>query len=138
MRRRTEEEKRLADRAFQYLPGGSLGNVYTKRGEAFYIKRGKGSRVWDVSGNEYIDFILGGGPMRVGHAHPEVVAAVREQVERGSTYAHDRRANSLPRDGTGVGDKDIRGELNIDRESAAKVATRIDSTCGSPLQQCGR
>ena len=50
------------------------------------LARGRGSRVWDVSGHEYIDYLLGSGPMLVGHAHPEVVAAVREQLELGSTF----------------------------------------------------
>ena len=50
------------------------------------LARGRGSRVWDVSGHEYVDYLLGSGPMLVGHAHPEVVAAVREQLELGSTF----------------------------------------------------
>ena len=42
--------------------------------------------MWDASGNEYVDYLLGSGPMIVGHAHPKVVAAVREQIERGTTF----------------------------------------------------
>ena len=47
---------------------------------------GCGSHVTDVSGNEYIDYLLGSGPMLVGHAHPEVTAAVREQLDHGTTF----------------------------------------------------
>ena len=50
------------------------------------IREARGSRIVDWSGNEYIDYLLGSGPMLLGHAHPAVVAAVREQLERGSTY----------------------------------------------------
>ncbi len=64
------------------MPGGSLGNLTVD----LVIKEGSGSRVRDVSGNEYIDYLLGSGPMMVGHAHPRVVAAVQEQVEHGSTF----------------------------------------------------
>ena len=50
------------------------------------IREGRGSRVWDLSGNEYVDYLLGSGPMLIGHSHPEVVAAVIEQVELGTTF----------------------------------------------------
>src|SRR5262249_6361074 len=50
------------------------------------IARGLAGHVWDVSGNEYVDYLLGSGPMLVGHAHPEVNAAVAEQLQNGSTF----------------------------------------------------
>src|SRR3546814_18628599 len=50
------------------------------------IREGRAGRVTDVSGNEYVDYLLGSGPMFVGHAHPEVVEAVQEHVRRGSTF----------------------------------------------------
>jgi glutamate-1-semialdehyde 2,1-aminomutase len=50
------------------------------------IKRAQGSRIFDCSDNEYIDYLLGSGPMFIGHAHPAVVAAVREHIENGSSY----------------------------------------------------
>jgi glutamate-1-semialdehyde 2,1-aminomutase len=72
----------LVAKAGRYLAGGTLGNLV----EDVVLARGRGSRVWDVSGHEYVDYLLGSGPMLVGHAHPEVVAAVREQLELGSTF----------------------------------------------------
>ena len=81
-RRVSVEEQALIEKAHRFLPGGSLGN----RPMDVVIREGRGSRIWDVSGNEYIDYLLGSGPMLVGHAHPEVVAAVQGQVERGSTF----------------------------------------------------
>ena len=81
-RTRSAHEMELVAKAGRYLAGGTLGNLV----EEVVLARGRGSRVWDVSGHEYIDYLLGSGPMLVGHAHPEVVAAVREQLELGSTF----------------------------------------------------
>jgi glutamate-1-semialdehyde 2,1-aminomutase len=76
----------LLSRAYRMLPGASLGSFYLPEANEFVIARGEGSRVWDVEGRAYLDFVMGSGPMVVGHAHPEVVAAVREQIGRGSTF----------------------------------------------------
>lgn len=84
--RRGPEEQRLLETAKRYLPGGTLGNIRFSDDVAFVIKAGKGSKLYDMSGNEYIDYLLGSGPMVLGHAHPAVVSAVREYLERGSTY----------------------------------------------------
>src|SRR5262252_4383904 len=85
-RTRTSEESQLMEMAAQRLPGGVLGSARFADDLGFVVKRGKGSKLWDVSGREYIDFLLGSGPMILGHAHPAVVAAVREQLENGTTY----------------------------------------------------
>ncbi len=50
------------------------------------IASGKAGRVWDIEGREYVDFLLGSGPMLVGHAHPEVDAAAQEQMALGTTF----------------------------------------------------
>jgi glutamate-1-semialdehyde 2,1-aminomutase len=83
---RNANEQQLLAKAKRYLPGGTLGNTRFADGVAFVVKAGKGSRVFDVTGNEYIDYLLGSGPMILGHAHPTVVAAVQAYLERGSTY----------------------------------------------------
>lgn len=69
-------------RAETVLPAGTFGNF---AGETV-IREGRAGRVWDEDGNEYVDFLLGSGPMLVGHCHPEVNDAVREQLERGTTF----------------------------------------------------
>ena len=80
---------RLREKARRYLPGGTLGNL---TGEVI-LSRGRGSRVWDADGREYIDYVLGSGPMLLGHAHPDVLRAVREQLEDGTTfYATNEKA----------------------------------------------
>ena len=81
-RRVSGEEQALIERAHRFLPGGNLGNLPIDA----IIREGRGGRIWDVSGNEYVDYLLGSGPMLVGHAHPQVVAAVQDQVELGSTF----------------------------------------------------
>ena len=78
----SDEERSLVEIAQRVLPAGSFGNM---TGDAV-IREGRGGRVWDVSGNEYVDFLLSSGPMLVGHAHPDVNKAVVEQVERGSSF----------------------------------------------------
>ncbi len=92
MPKQTDKERDLVEKAFRYMPGGSLGNVMMKREEAFLIARGEGSRVWDVSGNEYIDYMLGSGPEFLGHANPEIVAAVGNALEKGFTFFHTNAA----------------------------------------------
>lgn len=85
---RNEQELALVALARRVLPGGSFGNLSSD----IVIGEGRGGRVWDVSGNEYVDFLLGSGPMFIGHAHPDVVAAVQAQIPRGVTFF----ANSEP------------------------------------------
>jgi glutamate-1-semialdehyde 2,1-aminomutase len=85
-RPRSETERRLLEAAARVLPGGVLGGTRHPDDLAFIARGGRGSKIYDVSGREYIDYLLGSGPLVLGHAHPAVVAAVREQVERGTTY----------------------------------------------------
>ena len=75
-------EQDLIDRARRVLPAGGFGNFDT----SVVIARGRGGRVWDESGNEYVDFLLGSGPMLVGHGHPEVLEAVQRQLPKGTTF----------------------------------------------------
>ena len=80
------------EKARQFMPAGGLGNTSAE----IILRSGQGSRVWDESGNEYIDYLIGSGPMFAGHAHPRVTAAVREQIELGSTFfANNRYAIEL-------------------------------------------
>ncbi len=51
-----------------------------------FIDRGQGSRMWDVDGNDYVDYLLGYGPLVLGHAHPRLVEAIDAQMRRGSMY----------------------------------------------------
>jgi glutamate-1-semialdehyde 2,1-aminomutase len=75
-------EADILETALRVLPAGSFGNV----GREVVVARGLAGHVWDIAGKEYIDYLLGSGPMLVGHAHPEVLAAVQAQVVKGTTF----------------------------------------------------
>jgi glutamate-1-semialdehyde 2,1-aminomutase len=83
---RSTDETALLETAGRRLPGGVLGSARFRDDLAFVVKRARGARIWDVSGREYLDYLLGSGPMFLGHAHPAVVRAVAEQLESGTTY----------------------------------------------------
>lgn len=68
--------------AHRVLPAGHFGNLASD----LAIVEGRAAHVWDSEGHEYIDYLLGSGPMFVGHAHPEVTAAVMAQVPKGTTF----------------------------------------------------
>ncbi|MBY6056342.1 aspartate aminotransferase family protein [Leisingera daeponensis] len=70
------------DRARAVLPAGGFGNF----DPGIVIREGKGSRVWDEDGKEYIDYLIGSGPMLLGHGHSEVMEAVLEQLPKGMTF----------------------------------------------------
>lgn len=69
-------------RAASVLPGAGFGNF----DPGVFIREGKGSRVWDEDGTEFIDYLIGSGPMILGHGHPEVLEAVEEQLGKGMTF----------------------------------------------------
>ena len=74
-------------RAKAVLPAGGFGNFDA----GFFAKSGKGSRVWDEDGHEYIDYLISSGPMILGHGHPEVLEAVEEQIRDGMTFFTNNR-----------------------------------------------
>ena len=80
--KRAEAEAELVETARRVLPGGGFGNV----SHEVIIAEGRAGHVWDISGNEYIDYLLGSGPMIVGHAHPEVVEVVQQVAAKGTTF----------------------------------------------------
>jgi glutamate-1-semialdehyde 2,1-aminomutase len=75
--------------ALKYIPGGVNSPVRAFRavgGQPFFVNKAKGSRVWDVDGNEYIDYVLTWGPAILGHAHPKIIAAVKAAAEDGTSF----------------------------------------------------
>jgi glutamate-1-semialdehyde 2,1-aminomutase len=86
---RNEKSRALFERAQSLMPGGVNSPVRAFKavgGTPFFVAKGEGCYLWDVDGNRFIDFVCSWGPLILGHAHPEVVAAVKEAVERGTTY----------------------------------------------------
>lgn len=81
--------RRLFAEAQTLLPGGVDSPVRAFRsvgGDPLFIDRGEGAYLYDVDGNRYIDYVLSWGPLILGHAHPEVVAALAEAAARGTSY----------------------------------------------------
>ena len=81
--------QQLFEQAQRVIPGGVNSPVRSFRaveGTPPFIARGQGSRVWDVDGNEYIDFLGSWGPLALGHAHPVVVEAVQRAAADGTSF----------------------------------------------------
>jgi glutamate-1-semialdehyde 2,1-aminomutase len=81
--------KELFERARQSIPGGVNSPVRAFKavgGEPVFVARGQGARLWDVDGKEYLDFVGSWGPLLVGHAHPEVLAAISEAAAQGTSF----------------------------------------------------
>jgi glutamate-1-semialdehyde 2,1-aminomutase len=85
----TVKSAELFAEAQKHLPGGVDSPVRAFRavgGTPRFIGRGKGAQVWDVDGNQYLDYLASWGPLIAGHAHPGVVAAVQDAATRGTSY----------------------------------------------------
>ena len=85
-RRRSEE---LFTEALKYIPGGVNSPVRAFRavgGQPFFANRAAGAHVWDVDGNEYIDYVGTWGPAILGHAHPKIIAAVQDAARHGTSF----------------------------------------------------
>ena len=89
MPRKTEQSRKLQQRAEQLIPGGVDSPVRAFRavgGDPPFIALGQGSRIMDVDGNEYIDYVGSWGPLILGHAHPAVTDAVIEAAKSGTSF----------------------------------------------------
>lgn len=84
-----ELSKQAYAKAIKVIPGGVNSPVRAFRSvsrDPIFIERGEGSRLWDIDGNSYIDYVGSWGPLLVGHAHPEVVEAIRKAAEKGTSF----------------------------------------------------
>jgi len=85
---RTQSDKLFAE-ALKYIPGGVNSPVRAFRavgGQPFFVNRASGAHIWDVDGNEMIDFVGTWGPAILGHAHPKIIAAVKAAAEHGTSF----------------------------------------------------
>jgi glutamate-1-semialdehyde 2,1-aminomutase len=94
------EYRKTAER---HVAGGVASSWQDSPPHAIYIDRGRGNRLWDIDGNEYLDFHLGYGAMVVGHANPTIVAAIERAAQRGTHFAQPTK------------DLDVIGENLADR-----------------------
>ncbi len=84
-----EKSIELFNEAQKYLVGGVNSPVRAFKavgGTPLFIEKGKGSRVWDVDGNEYIDYVLSWGPLILGHAHDQVINAIKQVANYGTSF----------------------------------------------------
>jgi glutamate-1-semialdehyde 2,1-aminomutase len=84
---RTQRSRALFERGRRTLAGGVPSSYHLRDPWPIYLDRGEGPRVWDVDGNEMLDFHNGFGSMVQGHAHPAVAAAVRDRLAKGTHFA---------------------------------------------------
>lgn len=89
-----QKTQELFNQALKYTPGGVNSPVRAFKSigcDPIFMERGEGSHIFDVDGNEYIDYVGSWGPLIVGHAHPKVVEAIREAASRGSSFGTPTR-----------------------------------------------
>ena len=85
---RTKSDQLFAE-ALKYIPGGVNSPVRAFRavgGHPFFVNRAKGARVWDVDGNEYVDYVGTWGPAILGHTHPKIIQAVQAAAANGTSF----------------------------------------------------
>ena len=83
-----QSEKLFAE-ALKYIPGGVNSPVRAFRavgGQPFFVSKAKGARIWDVDGNELIDYVGTWGPAILGHAHPKIIAAIKAAADCGTSF----------------------------------------------------
>src|SRR5262245_32241215 len=115
----TERSRRLFEEARRYSPMGVHGVMKYYPPWPLFIDRARGSRFWDVDGNEFLDFYAGGGPAILGHSHPEINSTVNDVIQNvGTCYCapHPRELDlakllveivpSAEKTGFGVGGSD--------------------------------
>jgi glutamate-1-semialdehyde 2,1-aminomutase len=84
-----DRSARLMERALRRMPGGVNSPVRAFRsvgGDPLFMQRGEGSRIIDVDGNSYVDYVMSYGPLVLGHAHPEVIEAIERTARKGTTF----------------------------------------------------
>jgi len=88
-RRRTKKSAQAWETAKRHIPLGVNSNYRLVDPYPLYVRRAKGSRVWDADGNEYIDFNMAFGALVAGHSHPILARAMRERVSNGTIFGYE-------------------------------------------------
>ena len=83
--RKTRNSAKLWKQSAKVMPGGITANVKFFEPYPLFMKKAKGSRIYDVDDNEYVDFCLCLGPLILGHGHPAVIEAIRKQLANSGT-----------------------------------------------------
>ena len=83
---RSPDQRALVERSQSLIPGGTTCAIVPPEGLEFIIERGEGAYVHDVDGRRFLDFLLGGGPLLLGHGNPRLISAIVEQAGRGTHH----------------------------------------------------
>jgi glutamate-1-semialdehyde 2,1-aminomutase len=86
---KTTKSEKLFKRALNLIPGGVNSPVRAFKAvnsKPLFITKASGSKIWDVDGNKFIDYVMSWGPLILGHAHPEVISAVKNVLKNGTSY----------------------------------------------------
>ena len=86
---KTTKSEKLFKRALNLIPGGVNSPVRAFKSvnsKPLFITKASGSKIWDVDGNKFIDYVMSWGPLILGHAHPEVISAVKNVLKNGTSY----------------------------------------------------
>ena len=84
-----QRSEQLFEQAQRLIPSGVNSPVRAFKavgGLPLFISKAKGSKIWDADGNAYLDYVLSWGPMILGHAHPQVIRAIKSAAEKGTSY----------------------------------------------------
>lgn len=115
---RYEKSKALYEEAVHLMPGGVNSPVRAFKNvklDPIYMEKGKGSKIYDVDGNEYIDYVLSWGPLILGHANDNVVSKLKEVMEKGTSFgANTKYENKL-------------AKLVIDRVPSIEMVRMVNS-----------
>jgi glutamate-1-semialdehyde 2,1-aminomutase len=117
-RDRTAQSRVLLDRAKESMPLGVASSFQDYDPYPTFMRESRGSRMWDVDGNEYIDFDMAFGVLAAGHSHPAVVEAVRERVGRGTIF-------TFPSEETAVAAEEIRRRFGMDLVRFGNSGTEV-------------
>jgi len=90
-RRTHPDSQRLYEQSLRTFPSGVTHDIRYVSPFPIYVERARGSRKWDVGGNEYVDYVMGHGALFLGHTHPEITQAVIDQALRGTHYGANHR-----------------------------------------------
>ena len=107
------------------MPGGVPSQFQKSDPWPVYVERGEGARVWDVDGNEYVDFHNGFGVMCVGHANPVIAAAVKARMDEGTHFA-------APTEGSIVVAEELQAPLGPAAVALHELRHRVDDGRGPP------
>jgi len=121
-----DRQSAMYRRAIATLPGGANSNFRAWGEDTIYVDRGKGGRVWDIDGNEFIDLRMGYGPVILGHGDDRVDDYVNERMRRGVSFSltseDEVRAMELVKELTGWVDK---ARMTVSGTEATMHAMRI-------------